>query len=434
MSKTIGFLFLLFAFPFICFSQTFPLSMEELFKKGVEKSLSIQSAQLELYMSGDKVSIAKDKYLPDIQLNGQFGFVGQPTVLNKDLSYMSHPVTPDWQQSYQVSAIQPIYEGGRIRNTVEKTELEHKAEGLGLLKSKSAVKLKLAGIYLSLCNLYQQQDIYHHYIEEAKVRVKNIRKMHEEGTVTSNDVLRSEIQQSDYELAYKEIANNISIASQQLAIAMGMDETLLFVPDTTVLNQSPLVSNMEDYLSRAYTSNLDLELSKVRTDIAKKELNITKGGFLPSLSFVATNSLQRPIPYIAPTQDYFLNTWVMALKLSYTPSNLFSRKRVLSEAHYKISSQQLAEELQKQSIRMEVKVFYTHYIEALDRLHALEHTSLQSQDNYRIVDKKYFNQLAILTDLLDANLVRLNTTLELTKAKVNAAYAYYQLLDLCGEL
>lgn len=410
------------------------LSLDELLSKGVEHSLTVQSLQQELDMIDDQYALAKNKRLPQIGVTAEVGFAGQPVVLNTDLSHLSDPYYPRTTQNYEVMAIQPIYEGGKIKNGIEKAALEQQVGQLNLEMNKSSVKLALVRIYLSLCDLYQEQAIYKEYIEEAKIRVKNIRKMNEQGIVTSNDVLRSEIQESDYELACKEVTNNIALASQQLAIALGMDESIVFAPDTTILNRDNDITFVDYFVQRAYQNNRDLGTARIRTDMAKKDLNIAKSNYLPALSVVAANTLQRPIPYISPTEDLFLNTWGVVLSVSYHPSNLFDKKRTLSSAKSKISQQELAEDLQKQNIRINVKTYYTRYTEAIDRINTLEKTFFQSQDNYRIMDKKYFNQLAILTDLLDANLVRLNTQLSLTKAKVNKIYAYYQLQDICGEL
>lgn len=50
------------------------------------------------------------------------------------------------------------------------------------------------------------------------------------------------------------------------------------------------------------------------------------------------------------------------------------------------------------------------------------------------MQNRYLNQLAILTDLLDANSVRLNVELQLTTARTRVIYTYYQLQKACGRL
>ena len=50
------------------------------------------------------------------------------------------------------------------------------------------------------------------------------------------------------------------------------------------------------------------------------------------------------------------------------------------------------------------------------------------------MQNRYLNQLAILTDLLDANAVLLEVELQLTAARTRVIYTYYQLLEVTGRL
>ena len=72
--------------------------------------------------------------------------------------------------------------------------------------------------------------------------------------------------------------------------------------------------------------------------------------------------------------------------------------------------------------------------EALQEEEAWELSVRQAQENYRILQNRYMNQLAILTDLLDANSVLLNAELQLTSSRTRIIYTYYQLQKACGRL
>lgn len=414
---------------------TYKLTVPELFEKGLEYSLSIRSSELKVQMSGDRLALAKNKLLPDIQVVGQFGYVGTTTILDRDLSFMKHPEAPDWRQNYQVVATQPLYQGGRIKGNIEKSELDEEVARLSLEKDKSGLKLWLVGKYLDLYDLYRQQDVYQHNIKEAGKRLQDIRKMREEGMITTNDVLRSEIQLSNYELLLKESRNNIILVSQQLAIVMAMDEDLLFEPDSAFLQEKEdMTVTLEEYIQSAYENYPDIKISRTNIDLARNNMKLAKADLLPALSLQFGNTFQRPIPNTSPVQDYYLNSWGLTLNLSYRISSLFDRKHSLSSAKTQINLQELAEDQQKQNIRTSVKAAYLKHQEALDKVKVLEHSLKQADENYRIVHKKYFNQLSILTDLLDANTVQLNAELQLTAARTNVIYTYYQLLEISGKL
>ena len=328
-----------------------------------------------------------------------------------------------------------MYEGGRINNGIKKSELEQEIARISLSQDKANLKLWLVSKYLDLYNLYRQRDIYAISIDEGKRRLQDIRKMREEGMITTNDVLRSEIELTNFDLSYQETTNNIALVCQQLAIALGMDEDIVYEPDSAFLrSQMNIDTGIEDYIQTAYLEYPQMRIAKTNIALAKNNLEITKADYLPSLSLQFGNTFQRPLPNTSPVQDLFIDSWGITLNLSYKISSLFDRKHSLSMAKTQINLQELAEEQQRQNIRGIVKSAYLKHKEALMRVKLLETSVEQANENYRIVDTKYFNQLAILTDLLDANTIQLEVELKLTAARTNAVYTYYQLLNVCGKL
>ena len=50
-----------------------------------------------------------------------------------------------------------------------------------------------------------------------------------------------------------------------------------------------------------------------------------------------------------------------------------------------------------------------------------------ADENYALVEKRYNNELALLTDLLDASSMKLQADMALVNARVALLYNYYQL-------
>lgn len=106
----------------------------------------------------------------------------------------------------------------------------------------------------------------------------------------------------------------------------------------------------------------------------------------------------------------------------------------MRESRVAVSLRRNAEEQEMQRIRVRVRTAFLRHQEALQQVEALKLSVRQAQENYRIMQNRYLNQLAILTDLLDANSVRLNVELQLTTARTRVIYTYYQLQKACGRL
>jgi outer membrane protein TolC len=77
---------------------------------------------------------------------------------------------------------------------------------------------------------------------------------------------------------------------------------------------------------------------------------------------------------------------------------------------------------------------YTQYTQAYSMLQTEEKNVELATENYRIVENRYNNQLALLTDMLDASTAKLDAEVRLVNARVNIIYYYYQLKYNSGTL
>lgn len=412
--------------------QAYPLSLDELFKLGTENSLRLQASRMQEAIAGEEEKTARTLQLPDISVGATTGYIGQSTIFRQGLSKPTHPDMPDWSHNYNVEVAQPLYQGGKIRNTIRRASLKRQVASLSTAGDQADVKLSLLRQYMDLFALYKETEVLARNIEESDRRLTDIRRMWKEGIVTRNDEIRSELQLTNDQLALREANDNISIVSQQLDIVLGLDESLLIRPDTTLLAASTSLSSCETYIQQAYSNYPGLQIARYNTRLAENDIRLSRADYLPSLSIHAGNTLSRPLT--STMEDMFANNWNVALSLSYNLSSLYRNKHKMQEARQYVSLRHNAEEQMMQQIRVNVRTAYIRHQEAIDRVKALTLSVSQAEENYRIVNNRYLNQLSILTDLLDASSVRLNAELQLTTAQSEAVYTYYQLMHACGNL
>jgi outer membrane protein TolC len=132
--------------------------------------------------------------------------------------------------------------------------------------------------------------------------------------------------------------------------------------------------------------------------------------------------------------EAYSDNWNVGLSVSYPLSSIYKNSHKIKESKLMVSLRKNDEEQKMQRIRMDVRTAFLRHQEALQRVEALQLSVRQAQENYRIMQNRYLNQLAILTDLLDANSVRLNVELQLVTARTRVIYTYYQLQKACGRL
>lgn len=414
--------------------ETHLLGVDELFKLGIENSLKVKSDRISEHMASDEVSIAKTGLLPDITVGLTGGYIGDPTLFREGLTDAVHPYYPDWSQNYNVEVVQPLYRGGKIKRSIEKASLQKELAQLVAQKDIAELKLILMGRYLDLFRLYRQQEVMTQNIEEAQKRLNDIQQMKKQGMVTGNDLIRSELLLTNYRLTLREVEDNICISSQQLNIALGLNEEWILKPDSDFLKKPLSLVSYEEYVQQAYSQYPELRMAENGIKLARKNEEQVRADYLPSLSLRAANTLARPVTTTSPVQDMYLNSWNVSLVFSYKLSGLYQNKKKVSSANHLVTLSQLQREQQEQNIRTGIKSVYIKHKEALDRVDALNLSVQQANENYRIVYNKYKNRLAILTDLLDASGVKLEAEMQLTTAKANVLFTYYQLLRASGNL
>ena len=412
--------------------QAYSLTLDELFRLGTENSLRLQATRMQEVIAADKEKTAQTSRLPDISIGATTGYIGRPTVFRQGLSQPVHPDMPDWSHNYNVEVTQPIYRGGKIHYTIKRSSLEKQIAALNSTNDKAEIKLLLLGQYMDLFSLYKQKEVFARNVEESARRLEDIRRLKKEGIVTRNDELRSELQLTNDQLAYREANDNIAIVSQQLDVVLGLDETLLLQPDTGLLYTAVSLESSDEYVRQAYDNYPELQIARYNTRLAENDIRLSKADYLPSLSLRAANTLARPLS--TTMEDMFSNNWNIGLSLSYNLSSLYQNKHKVHEARQYVNIRKNREEQVRQDIRVNVKSAWIKHHEALDRVEALLLSVRQAEENYRIVRNRYLNQLSILTDLLDASSIRLEAELQLTNARTEVIYSYYQLMRSCGNL
>ena len=135
------------------------LSVEQLFEQGVLHSLQLQADAMEELAAGERERTARTERYPDLQVGLKGGFVGQPVVFRHGLTGAYRPDSPDWSQNYVVDFAQTLYQGGRIRYTIRKADLEKRLAVLRTSGDRAEVKLSLLDQYLQLFTLYREQEV-----------------------------------------------------------------------------------------------------------------------------------------------------------------------------------------------------------------------------------------------------------------------------------
>ena len=371
--------------------------------------------------------------LPDLNISANALYIGDATILDKDFSNATKVDMPHFGNTYSLEATQLIWKGNIVRNTIQVKSLQEDLASLSYRSNEQNIKLLALGYYLDLSKLQNQADVYRQNIALAQQRMENIDRFYGQGMVTRNDVIRGELQISNLNLTLQVIENNIQILNKQLTVAMGLPEETQIVADDSALSEHPEISLLKIYQNDV-KSHPSLLIAQKSVEIYETSEKITKSERMPALVAFAGNSLQRPITTSSPVLDMYSNGWNVGLSLSYDIGSLYKTPKKIRLNKYEVERAEAQAYETEQMIGVAVNAAYIKYNESITQNKTLEKNRELADENYRIMESKYNNQLAILLDMIDASNAKLEAELQYTNSDINIIFAYYKLLKESGKL
>lgn len=410
------------------------ISIPELFKMAEISNQQLKISRIGMTAAGQRLEVVKTQRNPVLTAAATASYIGDVTVFNNDFSGKTTVPMPHFGNSFALQASQTVFKGGAINNNIAIAGLQEQLAGLAYEKNSLDVKILLAGNYFDLFKMYNQRGVYQENIRLAQLRLFNINKMYKSGMVTKNDVIRNELLITNLGTAVQQLNNNIDILSQQLSIALGLSDQTYILPDTTILNNKPNANGLQAYLDLAYQQYPELRSAELNNRIAERNVALAKADRLPSINLNAGNSMVRPLTTSMPARDMYSNGWQAGLGVSFNISSLYNAPKHISLAKTQQTQQLAMAEQLRQNTEISVKAAYIKHREAKQLLQSAEKSMQLATENFRIVEKKYLNQMALLTDLMDATNVRLEAELQQKNAEISIIYTYYQLQKTTGSL
>lgn len=425
---------LIAAFPALFFSQQI-----KQMTAGEVAELAVQNHQ-QLKVSAQNVGIAKQntnvvklQKLPTITASTSQFYLGDAVAIDKDFSNSTNVPMPHYGSSYAVQATQLIFKGGLVNKSVEMAGLREQLSELDLEKNKQDVKFLVISNYLDVYKIINQEEVFQNNKKLAQERLKNIQKFYQQGMVTRNEVIRGELAIKNLDQGILTLTNNKKILNYNLNIALGLSSDTEIVPTESLENKESGIG-MEYYTDLAHESNPLLKSAQKNIAVADKNIEIIKTDNAPTLAGFGGYTLQRPITTRNPVLDMYSGGWQTGVSLSYNIDTLYKTKEKVKLGELQKNQANDAMTLVQQNVDMGVNAAYTKYQEAIQQADILNDSKRLAEENYKITEAKYLNQLAVQAEMIDAQNQKLQSELDYANAEINVLYQYYNLLKSTGTL
>lgn len=411
---------------YLC-AQSRTMGIEEMFRLADEKSKSIQTYRTGKEVSDENLKAAKAQRLPDISASLSGSYWGNGKLWDRDFSNATKIDMPHWGNNFALEAQQVVYAGGAISSGIELAELEKQLAEMDWQKNRQDIRFLLVGHYLNLYKLHNQIEVLHKNLELTDQLIANMQARLEEGTALENDITRYELQRETLRLQLAKVEDACKIANHQLVITLHLPEGTVVQPDTT-LNDSRIQTLSEaNWQELAAQNNLNLQQAETGIKVNRQRVKMERSERLPKISLVAAEHLDGPITIEVPVLDNNFNYWYVGVGVKYNISSLFKNNRKLKAARLNVRKAQETYELAQEQTNHAVQESYVNFLTSFTDLRTQQKSVELADQNYSVTSNRYQNDLALLTDMLDASNMKLSADLGLVNARINVIYNYYKM-------
>lgn len=410
------------------------LTLEQMFALADENSKTLKTEDAAVTEAQQGVKVAKNGYLPDIEISLSASYLGNGCLTDRDFSEGQNISMPHFGNNFSIRATQLIYGGGAVTNSVALAKVKEEMANTNREAARSRIRFILTGFYLDLYKLQNVRKVYDRNIELVRIVIKDTKARNDAGVALQNDVTRYELQLKNLELAKRRVSNSIEILNYDLVTMLGLSAGIQILPDTTLLARPLPMQGAAYWQELAQSEAHPVRQSALAVKMSEYGEKLARAERRPTAALVAANHFDGPITIEVPVIDKNFNYWYVGVGLSFKLSSLYKANKSIRQARYQTMLGRRRQEEALEQASLAVQSDYIRYMESYDEVATLEKSVQLANENYRVVENRYRNDIALVTDMLDASNQLLDAELQLANAQINVIFNYYKLKNTSGNL
>lgn len=408
------------------------IRFDEAILLGIQNNKQLKIANTNLAIANENVSQAKIAKMPRVGLSAGYTYIGDPKLYD---GFYESNITVDYFNhmgfANVVSSV-PIYSGGSINNRIEQQKLLSQMQESVVKMTEAEVKNAITEQYFTLEKLYRQIEVTRQNIINTDLRINQLKSRVNNGQNLKSDLLRTELQQSNFKVSVFRSTNTIELISNYLDILIGFPTNTILKPEVAESMLPTENIDLQQSLAEAFQNREEIKRAEMGIKFSESNLSLTRSGFRPNIN--ANLILNTEYPAQWPTYVNILNYWAAGLSLNWDLSSFYTLKHRISGNKLEIDKSNIALAITKDQIGTEVKNAYIRYAESKENIKTYKKDVELSMSNYKIVKSRYDNDFALISEIVDAELQLNNSRISLVNANLDLIIQYYSLQYAMGKL
>ena len=414
--------------------KTYVLTLEQMFALADENSKTIKAEDAAVIEAQQGVKVAKNGYLPDIDLSLSASYLGNGYLLDREFKNGQSVPMPHFGNNFAIEATQLIYAGGAVTNGVAMAKLKEEMAGVNREAARSRIRFMLTGFYLDLYKLHNALKVYDKSIELTRIVIEDTKARNKAGVALQNDVTRYELQLKNFELARRRVENSVEILNYDLVTMLGLPADTQIEPDTTMLAKILPMEGVAYWQQMAESNAHTVKQSALAVEIGERAEMLARAERRPTVALFAANHFDGPITIEVPVINKNFNYWYIGVGVSFPIHSLYKANKSIRQAQYSTMLSRRRQDEVVEQTSLTIQSDYVRYMEAYDEVATLEKSVQLANENYQVIENRYRNDIVLVTDMLDASTQLLDAELKLVNARINVIFNYYKLKNTSGNL
>jgi outer membrane protein TolC len=397
------------------------MTLDESIETALKQSVLIRASQEGVLMAEAQKKEAFTGFLPKLSTSYSY------TRLNQEpYSYAPPmpPLTTSWsrlsvgsQNNYvwAVEAKQPLFAGGGILANYEAGRIGH---DISRMDEAAVIQDIVQDVKVSYYNILKAErllGVARQSLEQLQAHRNVTQNFFDVGMIPRNDILQSEVQVANGEQSLIRAENGVAMAKAKFNTVLRRNiNDAVQIED--ILAYRPYEPSIEDCIRAAMANRPEIKSHALKVDQARSLVKLAKSDFAPTLSAVGHYERVGDTPGVSGTSFKDADNWYIMGVASWTFWEWGKTKyRVDASRSRENQSINLLNNTRDQ-VALEVKNAYLVMRESEKQVVVAGKAIEQAQENFRINEERYREQVATSTDVLDAQTL-------LTRAKSDYANA-----------
>jgi outer membrane protein len=385
------------------------LTLEESIKIALEKSLSIYAAQEEIKAKEFEELSTKADFLPKLSTSYTYTRLDNDTI--NDAKYTTYPypsfspreISPLDTNTYQfnITATQPLFTGWRL--TIAR-DLAALGVDTAKIQKETAIQdlvLNVKKAYFGILKAEKLAKVAEQSVELLEAQLKVSQAFYDEGIIAKNELLQTEVQMAQARQNLIKAKNGVEIG-KSLFNKLLRRELSQGVKIKDILDYYPIKFLLDQCMEKAGQNRPEIKEVSLNVMSAEKAIDLTKSSYYPSVTLIGN--------YQRKTDDVLLDSspgedpdnWTIMLKGEWIFWEWRKKRHGVAAARAKLAKVNYILKEIKDNIQLEVKEAYLSLREAEKNIQVAKKAVVQAEENFRMNEERYKQQVATSTDVLNA--------------------------------